>query len=265
MKPPYVFREEDRPTIHDRRDMNKLGLDTFPFDFENNLEYEADETIRRIAQENKESIENAKGLDHIRKTDKVRWEELQDRASQSDINLDHQIHEHYYHNNLREGVQYAFAEVKVIYAFKQLEIAVNQLLKAAYPSEIKKNLNRFEDLHSFCMTKGIFTTEIEGYQEIVQLQKLSNTLKHSGAIQDRLSSIPEFRGKDEIRFADLEIFYKRIKDCPKLFLTKLCARIYEDLYEFSENRLITLAESYVLRMDKDTALKFCQQVLGHYS
>ena len=265
MKKKDYFENGDRPTIHDLRDMNKHSLDTYSLDFDNQLEDEADEIIRRLLKENRDSISNAEEMEHTRKTNKAKWEELQDRASQVDIDLDMQIIDHYYHNHLREGVLFAFAEVKLIYAFKQLEISINQLLKAAYPGEIKKNLNRFEDLHAFCQTKGIVTGDIEGYPEIMQLQKLSNTLKHSGALQDRLSGIPEFKGKEEIHFQDLEAFYRRIRTFPKLFLSKLSGAIFKDLYEFSDERLASLAETYVLRMDKVTAVKFSEQLLRHYA
>ncbi|HEV7783112.1 MAG TPA: hypothetical protein VGO58_17675 [Chitinophagaceae bacterium] len=265
MKAPYLFGPDDRPTLHDRRDMNKMSLDSFTYDLENRLEDEADDTIRRFENENIISKKNAEELERIRKTDLKRWEELQDRARESDINLDHQIHEHYYDIFLHGGVQYAFAEVKVIYAFKQLEIGVNQMLKGSYPNEVKKNLNRFEDLHTFCQSKGIAVNKIDGYTEINQLQRLSNTLKHSGAAGDRLKGIPEFEDKEEILFDDIEAFYSRIKEFPRIFLRNLGTKFFEDLYEFSDQRMESLAESFVLRMDKETAIKFMHRLGQHYA
>jgi hypothetical protein len=264
MKLENLANGNSHQTLHDRREINKMSLNTFSFDFESKLEQEADDTIRRIENQNHKSIENAKDLERIRSTDPKQWEELQERASQSDINLDHQIHEQYYDSFLWSGVQYAFSEVKVVYLFHQLEIAVNRLLKACYPEEIKKNLHRFEDLSTFCQGKNIAVKELEGFTEVDQLKRVSNALKHSGEIEDRIKNIAEFNGKQEIHFNDLENFYKRVKDFPKIFLAKLGGRIYGDLYEFTDNRIAALAESYVLRMDKDTATKFCKLLSQHY-
>lgn len=259
------FLDSERPTLHDRRELGKLALDTFPLYFDNKLDDTADATIADLLKQNDQSTSNARELENLKKTDPARWEELQERVTHSEIDLEMQIHEHLSDDFHRYGVLVAYAEMKIMYAFKQLEITINQLLKSSYPLEMKKGLNRFDDLRVFCQSKNIDVTKVDGFTEIEELRKLANVLKHSGNMESWIGLIPEFKGKEDLYFEDLQAFYTRVRTAPMNFIKGLSGKIHDDLYDFSEERLGQLAENLVLQMDKSTAFNLIQKIGVYYT
>ena len=55
---------------------------------------------------------------------------------------------------------------------------------------------------------------------------------------DNIKKVNEFKSKEEITYRELEKFYIRIKEKPKEFLSSLSHKIYQDIYEFDNNKII---------------------------
>ena len=117
---------------------------------------------------------------------------------------------------------------------------------------------------NFLKSRQIDPSAIDGYAEVLDLQKVNNSLKHSHKLNQEIQQIPEFVKSDYFEASTIRTFYSRVKTAVKQFLTLLADRIYEELYSFDEAKLLALADSFVLRMDKETASRFSQLVLSKY-
>jgi len=158
----------------------------------------------------------------------------------------------------------ALFETKIIYAFKSLEINIKHLLNLAYKDKVTK-FGRWDDIGQFLALKDISISTIENYKEIDDLKKVNNALKHSDkALGDKLKDVAEFKNKQEISHAELELFYERIKDAPDKFLKSLVSAVQNDLFSFDVDRLSEISKSYALRMDKSTALAFSESLMKLY-
>ena len=153
----------------------------------------------------------------------------------------------------------ALFELKIIYAFKHLEINLKKLLSTAYEHSPKKSY-KWENLMEFIKFRDIEPKSLKGYDEVNQLRIVNNSLKHSeNLLNDSLLRIQEFKGKETLLYEDLESFYERIKGAPSSFLHDLLEAIITDLYCFDNDRISKQAELLAERMDKTSALKFIDE------
>lgn len=148
--------------------------------------------------------------------------------------------EYYYHldTGFLEDKLSALSEMNIVYAFKDFEINIKNLLRAAYGIDTHQ-FYKWEEILKFLQSKNIKPSELKGYQEINDLRKLNNHIKHSTSqkIDNDITSIPEFKELRYLRHYELTEFFNRVKDFPYIFLDALSTEIYKDLYEFDENRL----------------------------
>lgn len=250
--------EEYQPTIHDERESNRNGLDTFHLDRYNMLDHPIDTLIVSLhtrAEEIKAIIENAQNpLAHS-----SRLSESEIEGFEKDL---HNVQDLYY---LYDELS-ALYEIKIIYAFKHLEISIKELLSAAYQNKSINKKFTWDKLEHYLKSKGIVPESIESYTAINQLRFVNNAIKHSGIINDQtLNNIPEFNSQaDRSSYTVLANFYDRIEGSPKTFLTSLAGHVYKNLYEFTDEKIIEMAKKVALRMDKEDAQKLTEEIAKHY-
>lgn len=243
--------EIDLKFSHDyQRDINKMSLNTFMFDKENNLDFSIDKTIaiskKEMSKIDSELKELHKSPEHYKK--------IQERYEQSGSSLiEHEHHLlqdiHYLSSELQ-----ALLEVKIIYAFKHLEINLKNLIASAFNDLSAKKLYNWNDFVNYLSLKNIMLNQINYYKEVNHLRIVNNELKHSGRIRNtEINNIEEFKGKKEFTPADLENFYSRIKVFPSKFLNGLIIEINDNLYNFDEKKLTAIASKIALRMDHKTS------------
>lgn len=251
-------------SLHERREMNKISLDTFAFDKENNFDFSAGKVIQELKNENKKSFKEYNSLNEIYKKTSEKQEEHSEGNKNSEISLMRQIHGHFIDITYREDELFAFSEMKIIYAFKHLEINIKRLINSAYPGSSNKGFYRWDNLIDFLNSKSIIADKLVGFKEINQLRIVNNALKHSATINEQTLKIPEFKRKASFSYIELDLFYERIKPFPTKFLSSLSAAIYDELYLFDEKRLKNMAMSVALRMDEENAIKFMQILKSCY-
>ncbi|CAN0374927.1 unnamed protein product, partial [Ectocarpus sp. 4 AP-2014] len=101
-------------------------------------------------------------------------------------------------------------------------------------------------------SKGIVVSEIKNYNEVNELRKVNNYIKHSteSKIPNELKQIIEFRGIEEVTFHNLKEFHNRIKKLRHEFILDLKNKIYSHLYEYNEERINSIAIKMLKRMDE---------------
>lgn len=169
------------------------------------------------------------------------------------IYLEDQISQHRSYLNSLVGM-------KVVFLYSTVEKNIKFLINVAYPSIDVKPFFTWKNIVTFFEAKGIKLSDIEGYEDCVDLRKLNNRIKHSGEINDEIKKIREFRDKKSIEFEEVQNFYDRvIKKTPE-FVRRLKDEIKKDLFEFSDERLGRIVRDYYERMDDETYERFLLRI-----
>ncbi|MDQ0964730.1 hypothetical protein QFZ20_000133 [Flavobacterium sp. W4I14] len=251
--------------LHDKREQNKIGLETYSLDKTNVFDIAIDKLIEELKKNISKSNDQYDGWNKLRETDPVRYAELVEQAERHDISLDQQQYEYFLDIMYDEEQLLSLVEMKIIYAFKSLEINIKKLLSAAFSLQSTKDFYKWDNLIKFLKDKNIDATKFDSYFEITQLKSVNNAIKHSDDYETSLLSIQEFKNSDNITYNKVDHFYNRTKHKPTSFLDELVTAIYQELYEFEESKIEEIARSLVLRMKKEDAAVLTQKISEHYS
>jgi hypothetical protein len=219
----------------EKREINRIGLETFFLNLENNhYDYNVDKLISSLV----EKLDNLKIKKQNEKLDQTK-------------EMINEIEIMFLYKEL-----FAISEMKIIYAYKHLELHLKFLLKASYQKSKENEFYRWESIVIFLKARNIKIDEVENYAEVNELRVLNNSIKHSRSIlNEKTKNILEFKDKDRIQYSDILSFYKRIEECSINFIKSLSYLIQKDLYEFDDNRIEEIAGKILMRMDKNTVEK----------
>lgn len=255
---------EKRNKIYETRETNKISLDTFTFDIHNVLDNPIDKLIEQNIKEVKKEYEDHNKWMEIYENDRNKFDEIEEIAQQTGHSLWIQMHEYISTASYIEDELFALCEMKIIYAFKHLEINIKKLVSSSYSETNTKNLYKWENLVQYLDHKNINISTLEGFKEVNELRIINNNLKHSKNFSNDATAIEEFKNKQQISYIELNQFYSRIKRTPKVFLNSLSTQIYKDLYSFDDDKINNIAKSYTLRMDKKDAIKLAEKIISLY-
>jgi hypothetical protein len=256
---------KDNFAAAEQRQMNQINIDTFTHGRENILDYPVDKLIQDLkTQVDKAYSEHNEWID-LEQNNPERFRELEEQANQTGHSLHAQMYGYIQDVIYLEDELFALFEMKIIYAFKHLEINIKQLLFAAYQDDYINRQFKWDSIIQFLNSKQIVAKELNDYDNVNQLRNLNNSLKHSDkAIDQSIKNIPEFKDKGNMHYSDLENFYNRIKKSSNVFLASLISFVFKDLYAFNHERIIEIAKSLALRMDKTVATEFSEELMKHY-
>jgi hypothetical protein len=253
-------------SINNRREANRMGLNTFPFGKYNIADSPIDDMIKVTRDRIKGNITEHEKWIEIETGDPQRFKDLNDIAEKGGYSLQEQMSGYIQEIIYLEEEILALHELKIIYAFKHLEINIKLLISAAYHEQSVSKMFKWENLIESMLSKHIMVKKFDSYIAVNQLRLVNNYVKHSNGVipDENLKNIHEFSPDGEVTFIRLESFYKRVKNSPKEFLKELSTEIYNELYEFDQERIQLLTESLALRFDEEVAKNFCKQLLMMY-
>lgn len=243
--------------------MNKISLETYTLGMEVSFDYSIDKLIKELKAENQKSWKEHDGLVDLEKNNPEKYKELIEQAERHDIHLDLQKYEYIENVIFNDDQLTVLSEMKIIYAYKLLEVNIKKLLRAAF-SINTQSFYRWSSLTDFLEEKNIKVSSLKGHKEVIELQTVNNSLKHSDEMSTKVMAIMEFKKRERVTYIELDKFYERIKQYPNIFLSALTNEIYKELYEFDDNKLNEIANSFVLRMDKKAAFKFTEIIRNSY-
>lgn len=154
----------------------------------------------------------------------------------------------------------SICEMKIGYLFKSIETKMKHLIKLAYPLEIYKDLYQWENMKMFFTNKQIKLHELDGYNEVIQIRKLNNNLKHSNELTEEIQKFPEFDDTPKINHLRYEVFYNRTYPKAESFIRKLGDAILADLFEFDDKRLDEISEHYYHRLGDEATKKLIEKL-----
>ncbi len=250
--------------IHDKREMNKMGLETYFLYNTNMYDIAIDKLIAERKTEVRKSQEEYDAWNKLKENDPEQYKKLVEQADRADIDLNEQQYKYTLDTIYNEEILLSLIEMKIIYAFKFLEICIKKLLWAAFSLKSTKDFYKWDSITKFLKDKNIEATALNGYNEVFQLKTVNNAIKHSDDYEISLKSISEFNSSERLTYKKLDTFYERIKIFPDHFLQSLISAIYSELYDFDEKKLNEITESYVLRMNKEEAMKLANKLIENY-
>jgi len=178
--------------------------------------------------------------------------------SEEDLEIFDQLHDHFIDQEIYAEHLNALAEMKIVYMFKTLEINIKTLIKTAYPNVNTKSFYQWDSMVSFFNSKNIKVSDIQFYQEVIDLKKVNNSIKHTNLISDEIKRISEFNSLEYFDSNSIAIFHNRIKEPIKNFFKELNNLVIQDLFYFSQERIDKLSDDYSNRMDNEELKKFIE-------
>lgn len=234
----------------------KMYLDTFTSELYNSFEPSADKEIERLIKEIDKVKKKHRNLDE---------KQSKEKSEQKFINIE--LDKYYCSMDveyIKEEI-WALIEMKIIYSFKFLELNIKKLIRTTFQGTKTNDFYKWDSLNSFLKSKNIKPENLKGFQEIIQLKDVNNSLKHSGEFNDEIKKrIPEFGKKHIVTFYDLNSFYARIKTFPKIYLDELASAIQTELYEFNEQKIDRIANNIANRMEKSDVDSLIKAIKSKY-
>jgi|SRR5690554_1532363 len=218
---------------HDIREMNKIGLDSYLEDYEfPDLEELLKDAIQKLHADLKEA-----GKEYEEAVEKETNNEYSD--------VPYVVDEIF---SIQERLLSVY-EMIIVNDYKEFELIIKRLLKASLDFD-EKDFRSFENLKPLLKSKGISLAKVDNYNDINDLRKVNNYIKHSKIreIPDDLKQIKEFRSTKNLSYLKLMLFHQRVKDLRYNFIFDLKGKIYSYLYEFDDNRIENIAMRMMKRM-----------------
>lgn len=152
----------------------------------------------------------------------------------------------------------ALNEMNIVYMYKVFEINIKSLIGFSYGVNLK-DLYKWRQIGKFFKSKNIYLSNLIGYQEIDELRRVNNSIKHHSTqyIDQDIRNIKEFSEIEFFKHNYLFEFNERVKYFPYKFLDCLAQEISKNLYEFNNERLHEIADDCKKRDDK-TILKLIE-------
>jgi len=158
----------------------------------------------------------------------------------------------------------ALSEMTVVYLFKSVEITMKTLIHTAYPQINTKDFYQWDNMASYFKNINIKISDFDGYEEVLQLKKVNNSIKHNNTINEDINKIRDFTGETQFTFKNISNFNGRIKPKIQNFVKLLGQEIINDLFVFDDSRVEKISNDFKLRMTKDVLQKFATNLTdGH--
>lgn len=132
-------------------------------------------------------------------------------------------------NEIKEIQLLALYEMKTLYLYKEIEIKLKTIISIEYQKNPKKlsSLNQID----LCFQKqGVLIDKLKGYQQVDNLRKVANDLKHSLQI-NQSKNIPEFKGRSEFNAPSLQRFMESKLYELEVFFEELNKMIKNESYD----------------------------------
>lgn len=218
-------------------------------------------------------------------TDKV-FAELEDRSEKltSELNLNEQQTEGYFkskHNvpdidfisqlNTSQRISNELnwvtehlkilSEMRIIYLFKSVETNLKSIIEIAYPQVDSKYFYRWDNLNTFLKSLAIRYARSEGYNEVDELRRVNNSIKHNLTLSTDIKTILEFNmDSEKINYKNFQSFYSRVKPFASKYVNNIAGAIMAERFEFDDEKITNLSKEFKVRMDEDQLKNFIKRL-----
>lgn len=159
----------------------------------------------------------------------------------------------------------ALEEMRVVFLFKTVEIAIKEMVAIAFPKLNSKDLYRWESVTTHLKANGITIGEFTGYRETNALRIVNNNIKHSPELNpETKNSIPYWN--DEVEFTDCNLgaFCEHVMPRVIQFIQSLGEAIINAAYEFDDSKLEAMASEISDKLSSNQAAKLIERLRAKY-
>lgn len=159
----------------------------------------------------------------------------------------------------------ALEEVRVVFLFRTVEIAIKEMIHIAFPKLNLKDLYRWDIVKSHLKANGITVGNITGYQETDSLRVVNNDIKHSSELsEDTKRSLPYWNNELEFTYNNLRNFREQAESKIRQFMEGLGEAIIEAAFNFDDSKLETMACELSERLSSEQAGKLIEKLRTKY-
>ncbi|MBK7040347.1 MAG: hypothetical protein IPH46_07735 [Bacteroidetes bacterium] len=142
-------------SITERRKIGQMGLDSFMQGQHNMLDYPVDKLIASLKQKNDSILAELDRWSDIERNEPERFNAIEEKANRTGHSISIQMNDSILEIIYIEDELFALLEMKIIYAFKHLEIKIKQLLFAAYQDPYINRQFKWDTIIQFLRGKNI--------------------------------------------------------------------------------------------------------------
>ena len=156
-------------------------------------------------------------------------------------------------------------EVRVVFLFRTVEIAIKEMMHIAFPNINPKDLYRWDIVKSHLKANGITVGNIPGYQETDSLRVVNNNIKHSPELsEDTKRSLPYWNSELEFTYNNLSNFREQVEPKIRQFMEGLGDTIIEAAFNFDDSKLEGIACDLSERLSSEHAAKLIEKLTSKY-
>ena len=159
----------------------------------------------------------------------------------------------------------ALEEVRVVFLFRRVEIAIKKMMHIAFPKLNSKDLYRWDVVKSHLKANGIIVANIQGYQETYSLRVVNNNIKHSSDLTEETKrSLPYWNSEIEFTYNNLRNFREQVESKIRSFMEGFGEAIIEAVFNVDDSKLETMACELSERLTSDQAGRLIEKLRRKY-
>jgi len=159
----------------------------------------------------------------------------------------------------------ALEEMRIVFLFKSVEIAIKEMMSIAFPKLSKKDLYKWEFVTSHLKSQGIPVKEIAGYRETDALRSINNHIKHALAPdRESIGVVACWSNDSEFTNQKLLAFYEQVKPNVIDFMENLGNAIVKAVYDLDDARIESMAVDIASRLSTSQAAVLLKKVKDKY-
>ncbi|GAA4883973.1 hypothetical protein GCM10023311_02850 [Flaviramulus aquimarinus] len=231
----------------------------------NKFDGAVNDLIEELKLEREKQYNDYKYWNELETSNTEKFNYLDELANQTGHSINIQIREDIETAMFIKDELTALFEMKIIYAFKHLEINIKKLILHHY-KELPTSKPKWYDIQRFFKKQNIPLNKIQGYTEVNELRLINNSLKHSHeSVDPEILKIKEFKNGSFQNFETLESFYERVENYSAIFFTSLMEKTEKEVANFNDKKLKQIAEKATLNMNKEVAEKLIIEIEKKYN
>jgi hypothetical protein len=160
----------------------------------------------------------------------------------------------------------ALEEMRLVFMYKSVEIAIKDMVIFAFPNLDPKEMYRWDVVKSHLKANGISIGELTGFQETNALRIINNNIKHSPDLtQESKNCLSCWRYENEFTAKNLELFCEDIKPKVIQFMECLGEAIIKSAYDFDDSKLEAIAAAIHEKLDREQVIELIEKLRTKYN
>lgn len=159
----------------------------------------------------------------------------------------------------------ALEEMRIVFLFKSVEIAMKEMMSIAFPKLSKRDQYRWDLVTTYLTSHGVPVRELAGYRETDALRSINNHIKHALAPDQESVGVVACWSND-FKFTNQKLlaFYEQVKPNVIKFVENLGNAIVKAVYDLDDASIESMAVDIADRLSTSQAAVLVKKVKEKY-